>query len=178
MLTCDLINYYEFFERCLQKVCKIFIKQTVFILELRHIFGMVIDDNGQKIGVKAEMEIFKRVQEKIKRDYPLFQMKLIICGLKIVGESHCKQQILDMKEAYKVYPEFIVGYDMVNEEDYCMPVKDLLLLIFEQQKSSPFPIIFHAGESVDINNENLYDAILLGTKRIGHGFNLALHPHL
>lgn len=35
-----------------------------------------------------------------------------------------------------------------------------------------------AGESVDRNNSNLYDAILLGTKRIGHGFNLALHPHL
>ena len=92
---------------------------------------MVIDDKGGKIGVKAEMEIFKRVQEKYQRDYPLFQMKLIICGLKIVGEPHCKQQILDMKEAYNLYPNFIVGYDMVNEEDYCMPVKDLLPMIFE-----------------------------------------------
>jgi adenosine deaminase CECR1 len=36
----------------------------------------------------------------------------------------------------------------------------------------------HAGESVERANSNLYDALLLGTKRIGHGFNLALHPHL
>jgi adenosine deaminase CECR1 len=40
------------------------------------------------------------------------------------------------------------------------------------------PLVFHAGESVDAANENLFDALLLGTKRIGHGFNLALHPHL
>ncbi len=74
MLTCDLINYYEFFERCLVKICKIFIKQSVFILELRHIFGMIIDDKGGKIGVSAEIDIFTRVQEKFQRDYPLFQM--------------------------------------------------------------------------------------------------------
>lgn len=35
------------------------------------------------------------------------------------------------------------------------------------------PFIFHAGECLGDGNatdENLYDAILLGTKRIGHGF--------
>ena len=35
-----------------------------------------------------------------------------------------------------------------------------------------------AGESVDKENNNLVDAILMGTKRIGHGFALAKHPHL
>lgn len=39
-------------------------------------------------------------------------------------------------------------------------------------------MILHAGESVDKNNNNLVDAVLLGTKRIGHGFALAKHPHL
>jgi len=36
----------------------------------------------------------------------------------------------------------------------------------------------HAGESYCRDNSELYDAILLGTKRIGHGFNLIMHPNL
>jgi len=51
MLTLELYNYHEFFEKILFKVCKIFIKQLVFILELRHVFGMMIDDDGKKLTV-------------------------------------------------------------------------------------------------------------------------------
>lgn len=39
-------------------------------------------------------------------------------------------------------------------------------------------MILHAGESNSRNNLELYDAILLGTKRIGHGFAIARHPKL
>ena len=46
------------------------------------------------------------------------------------------------------------------------------------QCDGDFPVILHAGESCDRKNENLYDAILLNTKRIGHGFKLSQHPHL
>jgi adenosine deaminase CECR1 len=83
-----------------------------------------------------------------------------------------------MREALKTEAKMIVGFDMVNEEDFCPPLKEFLGMMFDEARNGPLPLIFHAGESVDASNENLYDAILLGTKRIGHGFNLALHPHL
>lgn len=41
-----------------------------------------------------------------------------------------------------------------------------------------FQVYFHAGESYSRQNTELYDAILLGTKRIGHGFGLSMHPDL
>ena len=37
-----------------------------------------------------------------------------------------------------------------------------------------FQLYLHAGESYSRNNTELYDAILLGTKRIGHGFGLSM----
>jgi adenosine deaminase CECR1 len=45
--------------------------------------------------------------------------------------------------------------------------------------------MFHAGETLldtggssDPQNSNLYDAVALNSKRIGHGFALMKHPHL
>ena len=43
------------------------------------------------------------------------------------------------------------------------------------------PFYFHAGETLgsgDEVDENLFDVILLGTRRIGHGFSLYKHPLL
>jgi adenosine deaminase CECR1 len=41
-----------------------------------------------------------------------------------------------------------------------------------------FPVYLHCGETNDRTHQQLYDAILLDTKRIGHGFHLAYHPEL
>jgi len=125
MLTCDLYNYVEFFEKIFYKVCKVFIKEMVFVLELRHIFGMVIDDDGNSIGVQEEMKIFQRVLAKVQRDYPLFTFKIIVCGLKIVGKDHCIKMMKATTEG-KALSDLVVGFDMVNEEDYTPPLLDFV----------------------------------------------------
>lgn len=54
-----------------------------------------------------------------------------------------------------------------------------------QQLNIEIPFLFHAGETLldtggskHPENSNLYDAQLLGSKRIGHGYSLLKHPHL
>lgn len=37
---------------------------------------------------------------------------------------------------------------------------------------------FHAGESLESTNTNLLDAVMLQTRRIGHGFDLFILPKL
>lgn len=54
---------------------------------------MVIDDDGKQVGLQEELKIFHRVLDKIKRDYPLFTCRIIICGLKIIGEDHVLKMI-------------------------------------------------------------------------------------
>ena len=77
----------------------------------------------------------------------------------------------------------VVGFDMVQEEDSSPPINDFLPLIYEAQcrakaQGRTFETYLHAGESNSRRNKELYDAVLLGTKRIGHGFHLAYHPSL
>ena len=40
------------------------------------------------------------------------------------------------------------------------------------------PCFFHAGETHDKSITNIHDAVLLNSKRIGHGFQLFLYPNL
>jgi len=70
-----------------------------------------------------------------------------------------------------------VGFDLVGPEDTTKPLIDYLvpLLRFKDRQKElglDIPFIFHAGETLGDGtaaDDNLYDAILLGTKRIGHG---------
>jgi adenosine deaminase CECR1 len=69
------------------------------------------------------------------------------------------------------------GFDLVGAEDSLKPLiyyAEHLLRFRQRQKKEGvnIPFIFHAGETLGDGTEadlNLYDAILLGTKRIGHG---------
>lgn len=84
------------------------------------------------------------------------------------------------------YPDLISGYDLVSQEDLGRPLSDLApeLIWFQQQTQSlnlTIPYFFHAGETLGDGNstdDNLYDASLFNTRRIGHGFSLYKHPLL
>ena len=106
-------------------------------------------------------------------------MRLIICGLKMFGKDHIQSQ-LDAIIAADQTTKLIAGFDMVNEEDYNPPIDEFLDQIMEckMKLGDRFQLFLHAGESYQRSNTELYDAILLGCKRIGHGFQLIMHPDL
>lgn len=84
----------------------------------------------------------------------------------------------------KTRPDLFVNFDMVGEEDTLNQISQYLdsILSFrtelEKEQGVDIPFKFHAGETLDPNNTNLYDAILLNTRRIGHGFQIIHHPSL
>lgn len=94
-----------------------------------------------------------------------------------------------MKECIRMkqkFPDLIAGFDFVGQEDLGRPLAELTTLIFWFRKQCAqagvnIPFFFHAGECLgdgDETDENLFDALLLGTRRIGHGFSLYKHPLL
>ena len=88
--------------------------------------------------------------------------------------------------AKTAYPDLIAGFDLVGQEELGRSLADLTPLFFWFRKKClesgvAIPFFFHAGECLgdgDDTDHNLFDAILLGTRRIGHGFSLYKHPLL
>jgi adenosine deaminase CECR1 len=86
----------------------------------------------------------------------------------------------------KLYQDVVCGYDLVGPEDDGRTLHDLTpeLIWFQEEctrEGVKIPFFFHAGECLgdgDETDQNLFDAILLGTRRIGHGFSLYKHPLL
>jgi adenosine deaminase CECR1 len=94
-----------------------------------------------------------------------------------------------MKECIRIkkaFPHLLCGFDFVAQEDRGRPLADLTPVIFWFKKKCleegvDIPFFFHAGECLgdgDETDNNLFDAILLGTRRIGHGYSLYKHPLL
>jgi len=178
-MTLGLYNYHSFFEFILLKIFESYINQNVMIVELRHIFDVIFDDDDKPIGVERECQIFHKVLAEVQQKHPLFRCTIINQALKIIGKSHVDAMLAATFEAQK-YTDLCVGFDIVCEEDTHDPIKTYVAQILRARKSSKtgLDVFMHAGESLLRDNNNLIDAILLDTKRIGHGYNLIQHPKL
>lgn len=86
------------------------------------------------------------------------------------------QRFVDLQ---KKYPNFVVGFDLVGQEDLGKTLNSYVGKLKEISQNGRF--FFHAGETNFFNTDadvNLIDAILMNTKRIGHGYSLYKHPVL
>ncbi|KAH8743538.1 hypothetical protein F5883DRAFT_722614 [Diaporthe sp. PMI_573] len=87
----------------------------------------------------------------------------------------------------KRWPSWIAGFDLVGEEGMGKPLSAFVPELLQFRKDcaqagvGEIPFLFHCGETLESGSEtddNLVDAVLLGTRRIGHGFSLARRPYL
>jgi len=129
-LTNDLYNYYEFFKKILYRVSKDLTRELVTVIEYRHIFGCLFDDDHKPIPLEEEIGYFKQCEHIIRQQFPLFRIKIIVCGLKIVGKTHIQAMLDAYLEADKL-TNMISGFDMVNEEEYCDKTDTFLEQILE-----------------------------------------------
>ena len=100
------------------------------------------------LSLKEELEIFIEEYKIIKARFPFFQMRIICCGLKIIGKEHIQKQLDAIMEADK-YTNMVAGFDMVCEEDYNMPTDEFLEQIYttKMKMGDKFNLYMHAGES-------------------------------
>ncbi|KAL5632815.1 hypothetical protein ACGC1H_005684 [Rhizoctonia solani] len=135
---------------------------------------------GQAIqDVKDQMQAENREDEFIGA-------KIIYATVRFRHNPDLMRYLEDCMALKKEFPDLMAGFDLVGPEDINHPfiyhAESLLWFQGEcKRRGLDIPFVFHAGETLDDGgaaDSNLYDALLLGTKRIGHGFSLAKHPLL
>ncbi|GAB7355103.1 hypothetical protein MBLNU459_g5683t1 [Dothideomycetes sp. NU459] len=112
--------------------------------------------------------------------------RLIYTCIRSFGTRKIVEGMKECIALKQLYPELLAGFDLVGQEDLGRPLADLTPELFWFRKACAengvdIPFYFHAGETLgdgDETDENLFDAILLGTRRIGHAFSLYKHPLL
>lgn len=87
MLT-DMGKYVKFFKIIMKEIMEKAAHQNIFILELRHTAGRLFDEDRKPISLLEELKVIEEILAEVKKDHPNFDVALIFCGFKIVGQSH------------------------------------------------------------------------------------------
>lgn len=140
----------------------------------------MIDENGKRIESEEVTKILLELVEDFKKSHPTFLgIKIIVAIPRNSDSNSAELKMQKFVELHKKYPNFIVGFDLVGQEDVGTPLSQYVNKLKSISDNGRF--YFHAGETNFFNSEadtNLIDAILMNTKRIGHGFSLYKHPVL
>lgn len=146
-----------------------------------------IDNWGIMSIIIGEVERFKaELAEQPSRGRFFSGIKVIYCTPRSFSPDLVKAGLDECIAFKQKWPQWIAGFDLVGEEAKGRPLKDFIpeFLQFKQDCRAAgldIPFLFHCGETLDMGtdtDQNLVDALLLNSKRIGHGFALAKHPYI
>ncbi|XP_013184044.2 adenosine deaminase 2-like [Amyelois transitella] len=178
--THGLLTYKPIWEQYFYDSLKAVREDNIMYLEVRSVLPELYDLYGNKYDAIATAQSYKDVLDRFMNDYPDFYgAKLIYAPLRLVDRATIRGKLEIAKEIKRKFPDFFAGFDIVGQEDLGAPSKTFLPEFVEY--SNEVDYFFHAGETNwngMSTDENLFDAILLDTRRIGHAFALIKHPHL
>lgn len=176
----DQPDIWEEFSNCFRRFVGMFSDET-WDGYLRKTLRDLIEENVQYVETRSSGG--QNIIEEIQRDHPEFKVKYIFYSHRSASRERIAQSLNRTLALRSADPDRFIGFDLVEEED-----KEHTNLYFineliearhkAEDRGITLPLYLHSGESNWTENENVLDAILLDSKRIGHGITLFKHPLL
>lgn len=176
-----LLTYRPVYEDHFLKALEELYEDNVIYLELRSTLPNLYDLDGTQYKPRDVVGIYEKLTNRFKKEHPDFVgAKLIYAPIRSCNRKQVKEYIKIMLELKELYPNFVAGFDLVGQEDKGHTLEDFAELLRDAADRN-ISFFFHAGETNWLGtatDENLVDAVLLNTRRIGHGYALGSHPFL
>ncbi|KIJ35772.1 hypothetical protein M422DRAFT_34557 [Sphaerobolus stellatus SS14] len=192
----SLILFKPVYEEYVYEFLRSSIEDGIMYVEARIDFRfktMIGDDGEDNVDHAQWVETFGQVTDRIMqelkeqgREDEFYRARIIYTAARFVSKEELEWYLEDCIALKQKFPHIIAGFDLIGDENMQHPLTyhaEPLLRFKERTKELglDIPFIFHVGQTLGDGNcadQNLFDAILLGTKRIGHGFSMAKHPLL
>jgi len=188
-----LFNYDTAYRRYTQRCLEEFADDKIQYAEIRPNFMSTnqvwLDDGSDQIDNEGIMKLIIEEYDKFQlrhKKQVLKGLKIIYCTPRSFENDKVEESLAECLLFKKRWPRWIAGFDLVGEESKGKPLKAFIPEFIQFKKNcakegQDIPFLFHCGETLSIGEEtdgNLFDALLLGSKRIGHGFALPRHPYV
>lgn len=139
------------------------------------------DLDGRAYRGEQIVDVFTTALQAAQKTFPDFQAKILATTLRTLSPEDLGKDLEFAYQVKQLRPDVVIGWDAAGEEDpnhatldYARQLLNRSLLT--QMYGVELPMMLHDGESDWPGNTNVVDALLLGVKRIGHGFNLNDFP--
>lgn len=176
-----LLNYKPIQEKYFYDALRNFYDDKIMYVEIRTGFHKLYEIDGTVLEQMESPRLYQRIAQKFMNDHPDFiGVKLIISKHRLTDEKGIRSALAVTAQVRKEMPEMLAGFDLIGQEDKGKPLIEFLPALREAQNDN-INFFFHGGETNAFgvpSDENVLDAILLGSKRIGHGYSLIKHPVL
>jgi adenosine deaminase CECR1 len=175
-------DIWEEFRRCFRRAWDLFDDDETRTGHWRRMLEILVDDNVQYVEFRGQP-----IDEAVVREARLRDPDFAVTFIPVAGRSSDEKQVRERLERTLAQrerePGRIAGFDLVEEEDRTHTTLFFAPeLLAARQKAAreglTLPLFLHSGETSRAEGENLYDAVLLGAPRIGHGLALVRHPLL
>lgn len=188
----SILFYEPIFRAAMQRLLLELVQDGVRWVDFRLAFVFAFRLIGEEAPCDNYKAFFRILAEEVDRfratdeGKSFWGCRMIWTTLRSLGKKEIVQSMKECVAVKKAHPDLLAGFDVVGQEDLGRPLADLTPELFWFRKRCleegvDIPYFFHAGECLgdgDETDQNLFDAILLGTRRIGHGFSLYKHPVL